>query len=165
MEVLFDVRKALGMHNRDRMFYLQRMGENEAALTNDYPEMLRAAEEVTDRMEEGFGAHRFRYLISGMLLPALSKGAQKEALLAAQLRCAKAALAIERFRLTNGRLPEIKELVPEYLVEWPSDTVDGEQIEYEKLTKGYILTSLGATALKNKGKKTNFTDVAFSVLR
>jgi hypothetical protein len=163
--VLFDLRKALGMHNRDRMFYLQRMGENEAALTNDYPEMLRAANEAAGRMEQGLQTHKLRYIISAMLLPALSKGAQKEALLAAQLRCAKAALAIERFRLKHGRLPEAQELVPEFLPEWPSDTVDGEPIEYEKLTKGYILTSLGATALKNKGKKTNFTDVAFSVLR
>ena len=164
MEVLFDVRRALGMHNRDRMFYMQRMGENEAALTNDYPEMLRTAEEVADRITE-MKAHRLRYIISGMLLPALSKGAQKEALLAAQLRCAQAALAIERFRLKNGRLPEVKELVPDYLAEWPNDTVDGEPIDYERQTKGYVLTSLGATDLKNKGKKTNFTEVVFSVLR
>ena len=135
------------------------------ALSKDYPEMLRAGQEVTDRMEEGLQAHRLRYIISGMLLPALSKGAQKEALLAAQLRCARAALAIERFRLKNGRLPEPKELVPEYLAEWPKDTVDGEPLDYEKQTKGYVLTSLGASELKNKGKKTNLTDVAFSVLR
>ena len=77
----------------------------------------------------------------------------------------RAALAIERFRFKNGRLPEIQDLVPEYLQEWPSDTVDGEPIEYEKLAKGYIVMSRGATELKNKGKKTNFTDVAFTVLR
>ena len=165
MNMLFDVRRALGMHNRDRMFYLERMGESEAAFSKDYPEMLQAGQEVSDRMEAGIQGHRFRYIISGMLLPALSKGAQKEALLAAQLRCAKAALAIERFRLKNGRLPEIKDLVPEYLSEWPGDTVDGAPIEYERQTRGYVLTSLGATGLKNQGKKTNFTDVSFSVLR
>ena len=165
MNLLFDVRRAIGMHNRDRMFYLERMGESEAAFSKDYPEMLQAGQEVTERMEAGIKGHRFRYIISGMLLPALSKGAQKEALLAAQLRCARAALAIERFRFKNGRLPEIQDLVPEYLQEWPSDTVDGEPIEYEKLAKGYIVMSRGATELKNKGKKTNFTDVAFTVLR
>ena len=165
MEALFDARRALGMHNQDRMFYLQRMRESEAALTNDYPEMLRAGEEVTMRLEEGIKAHRFRYIISGMLLPALSKGAQKEALLAAQLRCVRAALAIDRFRLKHGRLPAPKELVPEYLVEWPKDTVNGEPIQYEQLPIGFELISLGATELKNKGKKTNLTDVAFRVLR
>jgi hypothetical protein len=141
------------------------MGESEAAFSKDYPEMLQAGQEVTDRMEAGIQGHRFRYIISGMLLPALSKGAQKEAVLAAELRCARAALAIERFRLKTGRLPEMKELVPEYLAEWPSDTVDGEPLDYEKLTKGYMVMSRGATELKNKGKKTNFTEVAFSVLR
>ena len=165
MELLFDMRRALGMHNRDRMFYLERLGEGEAALSKDYPEMLRATQESTDRMEQGLQAHRLRYIISGMLLPALSKGSQKEALLAAQLRCARAALAIERFRLKHGRVPEVKELVPEYLAEWPTDTVDGKPIEYERLAKGYTLTSLGATELKNRGRKTNLTEVAFSVLR
>lgn len=163
---LFNLRRATGMQHRDLMFYLERMGEMERALKKDFPEMREEAQQSVNTVESEIPKHWMRYLVSGMILPTLSRAAHKEVVLSAQLRCARMALAIERYRLKNGgKLPNPGELVPEFLAELPTDPFDHQPLLYEKLPKGYQIVCAGIAAEKTKGTvSTNFI-ATFTVLR
>ena len=163
----FNLRRGLGMRDRDLAFYLEAMGELEKALEKDFPEMLRTSEKANTKIQKELKEHPIKYLVSGMILPYLATGVRKEVVLTGQIRCARMALAVERFRSKNGgQLPSPHQLVPDYLAELPRDPVDGEGLKYESLSKGYRIVSTATTALKKKGTMgTNFTEVAFTVLR
>ena len=163
---LYEFRRAAGMNNRDLAFYLDRLNELENAVTNDHSGILQKAQAVTDTIEQELPKHRLRYLISGMILPSISKAMEKEAFIAAELRCARAALAIERFRLKkSGRLPSPHELVPAFLPAWPLDPFTNDPLEYEKLPVGYQIVSAEGTALREKENTKKSTAVSFRVLR
>jgi hypothetical protein len=164
----YTLRRAVGLQNRDLGFYLGIMGGLDRALQLDYPNMLTAVEEVTGEMDKELGRHRLKYMVSGMLLPSLMQAAKKEALLAARLRCAHAALAIETYRARhNGKLPRLDELIPGLLAEMPRDPIDNSALEYElNPSKGYRILAATATELANEGRKpTNRQDTAFVVAR
>ena len=62
----------------------------------------------------------------------------------AQLRTARVALAIERYRLASGRLPDaLTDLVPTYLDAVPIDPFDGNELRYKKLVTGFVVYSIG----------------------
>jgi hypothetical protein len=55
-----------------------------------------------------------------------------------QLRCARTALAVERYRLVKGTLPRSLDLlVPDFLDGVPEDPYEGTPLGYEKLEPGY----------------------------
>lgn len=164
---LYELRRSLGFNDRDALFYLRLMNELETALTNDHPVMLQRATAVTQILNQEISKHPIRYMVSGMILPSLSKAIEKESLLAGHLRSARAALAVERFRLQNsGRLPSANELTPTFISEWPRDPFDNRPLEYGKLRLGYEIISAGATAEKEKKNSPGRdTTVGFAVLR
>src|SRR5262249_14654539 len=60
------------------------------------------------------------------------------------LRCGIAAVAIERYRLANGRWPErLEDLVPAYLSKIPIDPFDGQPIRFRRLKDGVIIYTVG----------------------
>jgi hypothetical protein len=70
----------------------------------------------------------------------------------AELRCAAALLAAERYRLKKGRFPiSLGELVPAYLKKVPTDPYDGAPIRYRKLKHGYVIYALGPDGEDNGG--------------
>ena len=71
----------------------------------------------------------------------------------AMLENARAALAVERYRLANTRLPEsLNELVPKFLESLPIDPFDGKKVRYKKTDIGFIVYSVGNN-LKDDGAK------------
>ncbi|MHC4477191.1 MAG: hypothetical protein ACYTEL_16210 [Planctomycetota bacterium] len=72
----------------------------------------------------------------------------------AHLRAARTALALERYRLANGKLPEILEtLVPGYLDAIPKDPFDGNDLRYKKLDKGFVVYSIGEDQTDHGGQE------------
>jgi len=70
----------------------------------------------------------------------------------ARLRCARAALAVERHRLAHGALPErLEELVPAYLESVPRDPFAKEPLRYLRKEPDYIVYSVGADRSDNGG--------------
>jgi hypothetical protein len=62
----------------------------------------------------------------------------------ARLRTARAALAVQRYRLAAGELPDtLADLVPAYLDTVPTDPFDGNELRYEKLGPGFVVYSIG----------------------
>lgn len=61
-----------------------------------------------------------------------------------QLRCAETALAVERYRLKYGIVPEmLEELVPEFMEEVPLDPFDGLELGYVLEDPGYRIYIIG----------------------
>jgi hypothetical protein len=72
---------------------------------------------------------------------------------AALLRCARAALAVERYRIAQGDLPETLEvLVPEYLPAVPLDPFGGGPLRYRLLDKCYVVYSVGVDRKDDGGR-------------
>jgi hypothetical protein len=70
-----------------------------------------------------------------------------------RLRCALAAVAVERYRRQHGRWPEsLTELVPAQLSQLPLDPFDGQPIRYRRLTDGVVIYCLGPDLQDNGGK-------------
>ena len=68
-----------------------------------------------------------------MLLPGLSGAVTGDARGTARVRLALAAVAVARYRLANGQLPDrLEDLAPKYLESVPVDPFDGKPIRYKK---------------------------------
>ncbi len=69
--------------------------------------------------------------------------ALRDARASATARAAQAGIAVERYRLANGKLPEkLDELVPRFLTAVPTDPFDGQPIRYRKLARGFVTYSI-----------------------
>jgi hypothetical protein len=73
------------------------------------------------------------------------------------MRDARAALAIERYRLTTGHLPD--KFTDSALV----DPFDGQPLRYKKLAKGYVVYSIGEDGKDDGGDEKK--DITFTVER
>jgi hypothetical protein len=94
------------------------------------------------------------YFITHLLVPALGRVTAEELHSLARLRATRAGIAVERFRLANGRLPDsLDELVPKFLDAVPSDPFDDNPIRYKKLPKGFVTYSIGPDLKDDGGKE------------
>jgi hypothetical protein len=72
-----------------------------------------------------------------------------------QLRCAIAAVALERYRQANGRWPDsLTSLRPELLREVPVDPYDGMHLRYRRLNDRVVVYSVGSDNQDNGGNVT-----------
>ncbi|RLS24327.1 MAG: hypothetical protein DWH70_07475 [Planctomycetota bacterium] len=70
----------------------------------------------------------------------------------AMLNCAITGLAIERYRITNGKWPrKLDELVPEYLAKLPTDPFNGEPLLVGTIPGGLVIYSVGPDLQDNNG--------------
>jgi hypothetical protein len=86
----------------------------------------------------------------------------------ATLRCSRASLAVERYRLANGALPDsLDALVPKFLNAVPTDPFNGQPLRYKRLAAGYVVYSVGEDGVDNGGTEGYGpgTDITFTVER
>jgi hypothetical protein len=84
----------------------------------------------------------------------------------AMVRGAITALAVERWRLANGGLPEdTAGLVPAHLCAVQTDPFDGQPLRYKTVEDGYMVYSVGVDKTDNGGDSSvrNAGDVVFRV--
>ncbi|MDP6439797.1 MAG: hypothetical protein QGH74_09195 [Candidatus Brocadiia bacterium] len=114
------------------------------------PSMLEEMEALQNRAD----GLPFMYRGARSFVPALAGCARRHAGSLAQLRTARGALAVERYRIANGRLPEkLDDLVPEFMGAIPVDPFDGRPLRYKKLEKGYVVYSVGTDRADDGGKE------------
>jgi hypothetical protein len=115
-----------------------------------------------------------KFMLSSMLLPALTNVYIKAAEAAARIRVAQSALAVERFRLKHANaLPgSLSELSPTFLEAGPADPFDGQPLRYQKLpTRGYVIYSIGKDRKDDQGAakaadgQGSAPDITFTVQR
>jgi hypothetical protein len=112
------------------------------------------------------------------LLVALGRGGEPEKMARAfhtglaHLRCATIALALESYRLSEGRWPvDLQELVPKYLGTVPLDPFDGQPLRYVRVQvpsmAGVVVFSKGSDGSYDGGKlertneQTTAADICF----
>jgi hypothetical protein len=134
------------------------------------PENLAAASVVADETNQ---VPRW-CVISRMLLPALDRALGKVVRCDAKIRDALTAIAVERYRLANGKLPDrLSDLAPTFLPAVPTDPFDGKPLRYKPLAKGYVVYSVGDDRQDNGGiekdaKGVSYvpgTDITFTIER
>jgi len=86
--------------------------------------------------------------------PTVGRTAEMDLRAHASIALARTALAIERYRLATGKVPErLEELVPRYLKEVPIDPFGGQPIRYRRTDPGYLLYSVNDDGQDNSGKE------------
>lgn len=149
---------ATGFFERDLLFYLNAMDSCIRDWQLPPPQCLNAANNLE---KKGKKAKRQYYIVSAILLPGFSRAVEKEVRITALLRLAQSAIAVERYRIAQGRLPDtLKDLVPKYLPAVPEDPFDGRPIRFKHLKTGYVLYSVGADGVDNGGKEWLTQDAA-----
>ncbi len=90
-------------------------------------------------------------LLARSMAPSFGKITQAFLRRHASLRCAIAALAGERFRLTHGRWPDsLEQLVPGFLPKAPLDPFDGKLLRFRRTEDGVVIYSVGPDGQDNE---------------
>jgi hypothetical protein len=143
--------KTTGIFERDLLFYLGALKADISFASLPPPQSL-AVTNVSNKMAEA--ARKHFCILSAMILPAVSSSLIREADGFARIRLATTAIAVERFRLARGRLPEnLNELVPQFLSAMPADPFSGQPLRYYHLTKGYVIYSVGSDGHDDGGRE------------
>ncbi len=113
------------------------------------PKLVHASE-----MEFGRKSRPPYAIFSRLLAPSYAKSVEKFARTQSSVDLARAACAIERYRLANGKLPEtLAELSPQFLPSLPLDVIDGNPLRYRRSDDGqFILYSIGWNETDDAGK-------------
>jgi hypothetical protein len=172
MELLYGVYRTTGLGEKEATIYLDLMEGLFDALRLPEHERIKAAETIQAKLQDVPQI----YVMLHRLMPAYSRIFQLSLNNIAHIRIVRVGLAIERYRLANGKLPEnLAELVPAYLDAVHKDPFDGQELRYKRLEKGYVVYSIGEDGSddggkerlpqgKRKGEKENW-DVTFIVER
>ena len=158
--------KAVGLADMDAMLYLDFI-DGYIEITKLPPHQRKKASDTLEaRLESISNIH----LLLHMLMPSWSRAVTVELRSIAGLRAARASLALERYRLAAGKLPDsLSELVPVYLESVPKDPFDGNQMRYRKLETGFVVYSicedLSDDSGKEKTKESKYWDMTFIVER
>ena len=137
---IFKTYKALGLADMDTIHYLDRI--NEYIEVSRLPLHLRweAARTVDDK----FGEPSIIRILLYQTTFELSRLTAWDFRIIARLRTARVGLAVQRYRLANGALPDkLSQLVPDYLDAVPEDPFDGNELRYKKHGSGFVIYSIG----------------------
>lgn len=148
-----DLRSLTG--SGDQAMYLKLMDEMIAAAEKTGPERQEAIDAAEMRLRQlaGTTSARLKYPLTLLLLPALSAAGQAATRNEAERDAARVAVAIERFRLREGRLPEkLDELVPDFLASVPSDPFGTWPLRYRADETEYLVYSAGPNGVDDGGQ-------------
>ncbi len=138
--LVLTLRKILGLHDRDTMEYINVMKDYIDTVELPHHKRLAAFDSIQKAVDHGERGNR----LTRMLMPAFGHIMQIETSRLAHLRATQTALAVERYRLTEGRLPEsLNKLVPAYMEFVPKDPFDGQNLKYRILKTGFVVYSVG----------------------
>lgn len=142
-----------GVFDLDKKIYLQVMATN-IFLASTFPKSISPINDLAETTSRKFQNSRFRFTLSKMLLPPFRSAIAKEATSLSEVQTAQTALAVERFRLAHGKLPEkLDELVPQFLSNVPTDPFDSEPLRFKLMEKGYVIYSIGSDGEDNGGRE------------
>ncbi|MHC4645571.1 MAG: hypothetical protein ACYTBJ_08710 [Planctomycetota bacterium] len=145
---LLTLYRAAGLCDGDAIIYLDIMADYIRAGIAPEHERRKAADAADPDMDS---ISRIRVLLR-KFMPALARVMTLDLANIALLRAAEAGLAVERYQLATGTLPDnLAELVPKYLDAVPKDPFDAEDLRYRKLEKGFVVYSIGENEADDDG--------------
>ena len=139
-----------GLADMDAAIYLD--------LINDYMKVIQLPpqqrQEATDAIVDNINKISRVHIFTRLFLSALSQVTTLDIRGISQLRTARAGLAVQRYRLAAGKLPEsLADLIPTYLDAVPKDPFDGKDLRYKKLETGFVVYSIGEDGNDDGGKE------------
>ena len=150
--------------NGNREEYLSVMGQAIDASRKPPHEALPLLQQIAEREN---GDHSWFSMMSvSHIVPNCSRSEAQLARSSALVRGANTALAVERHRLANGRMPEsLGNLTPAFMPAVPMDPFNGEPLRYKHGEDGYSVYSVGEDQTDNGGESgpQNGNDVVFRV--
>ncbi|MFC1635201.1 hypothetical protein ACFL5Z_10185 [Planctomycetota bacterium] len=163
--------QAVGLVDMDAAIFLDMM--------NDYMEAARLPhheqQKVMDALDARLSSLSKIHILALQVIPALLRINMIELRAIAKLRVARAGLAVQRYRLATGAIPDtLSQLVPAYLDVVPKDPFDGNELRYKKREAGFVIYSINEDLSddggaekpkKQRGKPTPNWDVTFIVER
>jgi hypothetical protein len=161
-----DLYKAVGLADLDAIIYLDSI-EKYIEITKLPPHQRKKA---SNALEARLDSLSHIHLLLHTCMPAISRIATIELRSIAGLRAARTGLAVERYRLAAGKLPDsLSDLVPAYLESVPKDPFDGKDLRYKKLEASFVVYSIGPDLSddggKERTKESKNWDVTFIVER
>jgi hypothetical protein len=125
---------------------------------NDYTKAIQLPpqqrQEAADAVDARFEKTSRIHMLVHVIMPALSRVTTLDVRSIAQLHTARTGLAIQRYRLATGKLPDnLTELIPTYLDAVPKDPFDGKDLRYKKLETGFVVYSIGEDGNDDGGKE------------
>jgi hypothetical protein len=140
--------RMLGLHYRDALGYIGLMQEYIDAMELPSDERLLVFNSIQEDVDSG----KRGGLLTRLLWPALARILERETRCTAEARAAQTALAVERYRLAQGNLPEsLENLVPAYMEVVPKDPFDGRRLRYFMRESGFVVYSVGDDLTDNGG--------------
>ena len=147
---ILELYKALGLADMDAIIYLDLMEDYIGTIQLPLHQRQMAA----DTVEAKFKATSKIHILLHEFIPAFSRIITINVRNIAHLITARIALAIQRYRLATGNLPDtLADLVPMYLDTVPKDPFDGRFLRYEKLEIGFVVYSVGEDGRDDGGKE------------
>lgn len=131
---------ATGIMDAELCFYLDASMLMTKALELPLDEQPAAAERIRAQVDNipPYCVH------AAVLMPALGRSFDSHLRSCTEARLVRTALAVERYRLAKGALPESLEvLVPEFLESVPRDLFGEGPVKYRKTDTGYMIYSVG----------------------
>jgi len=148
--IVINAQKELGLADRSGIAFLKLMDRLMQVRQLPPPQRLDAAAEV-DKARQAlpktfFIIHEVAPYAVGVIKWELAE--------TARLATASCGLAVERYRLARGALPEtLRDLVPTYIPDVPGDPFDGKPLRYKHLERGYVIYSVGSDGTDDGGKE------------
>ena len=142
---------AMGMGDVDLLHWLDLFEEAIAAAKMPTPEGLAAEAALKRKVEEmsSLWARRTR-----MMAWSVGRTVETFARNQARLDCARTAVAIERYRLAQGALPDsLDALAPTFLDAVPEDPFDGQAMRYRFIDDGYVVYSVSINQSDEEGRE------------
>jgi len=115
---------------------------------------LHRRQEAADAIDARLKSISKIHILLPAVMPPLSRVTAIDLRTIAGLRAAQVALAVQRYRLAVGRLPDtLADLVPTYLKAVPQDPFDGDELRYKKLGAGFVVYSVNSDLSDDGGKE------------
>lgn len=145
------VMRTTGHWEIDKTEYLNEMNSVVVWPQEPFPERLERAAEFRERAKRLADA---KFILSGMMLPALAKIPTREAVVLAWERITRTAIALEAFRKTHhGQSPpDLDAVVPDTGEEALIDPFTGERLIYHSNGSSWVLYSVGPDRKDDGGK-------------
>jgi hypothetical protein len=144
------VYKAFGIIDKEAIIFLDLQKENIDAFELPLNKQISAFKAIENKINNLPGI----YILIRNFTAAYSHLVTLNLKNIAELNIACSALAVERFRMKNNKLPDsLGNLVPDYLDSVPLDPFDGKEIRYKKLDRGFVTYSIGENQIDDGGNE------------
>ena len=144
------IAQTLGKVDHFLVEYIDQTNRQITAMRLPPQERQQALEEARPQADQLIEAHKKLSYFT----PTLSRFVRNDLTNLARIRVGRVAVAVERYRVAQGQLPDqLDDLVPTYLESAPQDPYDGQPLRYKRLSPGFVVYSIGSDLSDDGGKE------------